>query len=613
MQSAIASGQYGRPAPGTALQLDYRLRIVRPATHLAEIEIDAAGVTTPTLTFAMPAWSPGRYAIYDFAKNVQGFNAAAADGRALAWSQPDKQTWTVPTDGAGEVRVRYQVYGNDLNGSFSQIDSTHANLNGASVFMYVSGHKPDPIQLTVEAPEGWKIVGGYSLDIGQRSFEAPNYDRLIDTPLEISPSVTVDSFTDHGKTFRVAVHDFGSDEDQRTALVRELVDGVRKIVAAEMVMMPAPDFDHYTFLFHFAPDISAGDGMEHLNSTQIIISQALSASGIDDALIDAAHEFFHVWNVKRLRPAALGPFDYTKEDYSPSLWFAEGITTYYSYVALLRASVWSRDDFLKRLSEEAEQLETEPGRQLMSAESSSLHAWFFDRAPQMQETNFANSTISYYNKGALLGMLLDLEIRARTGGRKSLDDVMRLMVRRFYGAPASSYYLPGRGYQEPDILQALNDASGSDFSEFFRRYVQSTAPLPYAETLAKAGLALKVSVPPGAGPSLGVLTRPVATGVQIAAVLPGSAAERAGLSRDDVLVSVDNFSLATESLGDRLKIYPPGAEVPFNVQRHTAREIITVKLDPPRADQYTIEDSPQATPDEVALRQAWPGAATNGP
>jgi predicted metalloprotease with PDZ domain len=589
------------PAP---LQLTYHLRISEPASHLAEVEIDAAGVSAPTIRFDMPAWSPGRYAIYNFGKNVQDFSAKTPDGRALPWSQPDKQTWSVETGGSAEVRVRYEVYGNDLNGSFSQIDTTHANLNGASIFMYLSGHKPDPIHLNVEAPSGWQILSGYSLDTSQRDFEAPNYDRLIDTPLEISPTVAIDTFTDHGKTFRVGVHDYDADDEQRGALVKQLVEGVKKIVSIEMAMMPEPDFDHYTFLFHFAPDISAGDGMEHLNSTQIIINQPLS-TGIDDALVDVAHEFFHLWNVKRLRPEALGPFDYTKEGYTRSLWFAEGVTTYYSYVTLMRAGIWTQDDFLERLSDEIEQLRSDPGRELMSAESSSFHAWFYDRAPQMQETNFANTTISYYNKGTLLGMLLDLEIRARMKGRKSLDDVMRLMYQRFYGAPANSYYLPGRGYHESDILQAVNEVSGSNFGDFFDHYVKGTLPLPFDEILGKAGLALKVKVPLGAAPWLGVVTRPVTNGVQIIDVLPGSPAERAGLSRDDILISADNFSLATASLQDRLRIYAPGAEVAFTVQRHLQRDIVTVKLDPPRADAYTIEGLPHATADEVALKQGW--------
>jgi predicted metalloprotease with PDZ domain len=608
--AAARAGQSGREAP---LQLEYDLRIARPSTHLVEVEIDARGVRAPALDFVLPAWSPGRYAIYDFAKNVQEFEATGADGRAISWFQPDKQTWRVEASAAGEeIKVRYRIFGNDLNGSFSQIDSTHANLNGASIYMYVDGHKPDPIHLRVEAPEGWKVISGFSLSTDQSVFDAPNYDRLIDTPMEITPAISTDQFNDHGKTFRVAVHSYDGGETERPPLLIELVQGLKKIVAVDLATMPPPDFEHYTFILHFAPDVSQGDGMEHLNSTQIIVGQPLSDAGVREALGNAAHEFFHLWNVKRLRPAALGPFDYTRENYTQSLWFAEGITSYYAYLAEVRSGLWTQSDLLWQLGSEIAQLETDSGRQLISAESSSFHAWFYDRAPQMQETNFANTTISYYNKGELLGLLLDLEIRARTEGRKSLDDVMRSMYARFYEAPAATYYLPGHGYEERDILLAVNEVAGSDFGDFFRRYVEGLDPLPYKAVLTKAGLILKSSVAPGAAPSLGILTQPEATGVRIVEVQPGSAADRAGLSRDDLLVAVDNFSLATASLDDRLRIYPAGTEVPFTVQRHAERQIITVKLDPPPVNQYSIEASPDATPSEVNLRRAWLGAAASG-
>jgi predicted metalloprotease with PDZ domain len=603
-------------APGNppALKLEYRVRLERPNRHLIGIEITAANVTDPSLEFAMPAWSPGRYAIYDFAKNVQAFRATAGSGQRLDSVPVDKQTWRVDTRNAGgTVTVNYEVYGNDLNGSFSQFDSSHANLNGASVFMYVVGHKPDPIALKVDAAAGWKVISGYSLQPDQRVFQAPNYDRMIDTPLELSPEVQVRDFQAGGRTFRVAVHDYEPQQDpalgpkpdtSESALAR-LVEGLTKVVATQMSMMPAPDLDHYTFIIHFAPLLSnAGDGMEHLNSTQIIVRSDLE-TGIDEAIADAAHEFFHTWNVKRLRPEGLGPFDYTQEDYTPSLWFAEGLTQYYSYVTLLRAGIWDRATFLQHLAGEIKELETEPGRQLMSAESASFHAWYFDRAPQLQETNFANSTISYYNKGAVLGMLLDLEIRTRTRSAKSLDDVLHSMYHQYYEAAPASYYLPGRGYSEKDVLEALNSVSGSDFGEFFAKYIQGTAPLPYREVLDGAGLDLRVAAEANATPGLGILWRSADRGLVITVVRPNGAADRAGLSRGDLLISADDQSLATEEIGERLKIYQPGAQVPFEVERQGRRERITVKLDPPPADVFSIGERGDVRPEQAAVREAW--------
>lgn len=592
-----------------ALQLAYRLRLTRPSTHLVDVEIEAGKVTEPSIDFVLPAWAPGRYAIYDFAKSVQEFAASGAQGQPLAWEKLDKQTWRVDARQAGgTVRAHYRVFANNLTGSFSQYDSSHANLNGGSIFMYVAGHKPDALHLTVDAPAGWKVLSGLSSSISDRSFQLPNYDHLVDTPLEISPECTLDEFREQGKLFRVAVHTYSDDDTDHS----KLIDDLKKLVHLEMASMPEPDFSQYTFIFHFAPDITLGDGMEHLNSTQIIVRGSVQdATG--EALETAAHEFFHLWNVKRLRPAALGPFDYTRENYTRSLWFAEGVTTYLGYSYLYKSGVWTKEQFLGRLGEEIGNLEREPGRALMSAESSSFNAWFYDRSPQMQETNFANTTISYYNKGALLGLLLDLEIRARTEGRKSLEDVLAAMYRKFYGEPASSPtaqagdYGPGRGYEEKDIQQAVEEATGSDFSAFFARYIAGTDPLPYAETLRLAGLELRSSVAPGSAPSLGALVQPENTGARIVAVRPGSPADRAGLSRDDLLVAVDDQSLATEELADRLKVYSPGAQAAFTVERHGRREIILATLDPPLPNVYKVVEAPGASPEQLKIRNAWLG------
>ena len=597
-----------RATPGAAsapLEIGYRVRVERPATHLVDIEIIARKVETPRLTFVLPAWAPGRYAIYDFAKNVQEFAAEGADHHPLPWTKLDKQTWRVDAEHAGgAVCVHYKVFANDLTGSFSQVDSEHANLNGPSVFMYVDGHKPDPVSLAIDAPPQWNVISGFSTSPTQRVFHAGNYDRLVDTPLEISKNCTVDTFQEQGKTIAIAVHTYNDDDNART----QLIAGVKKLVHVEMASMPPADFDNYLFIFHFVPDISMGDGMEHLNSTQIIVQGSVQ-DRTEEALETAAHEFFHLWNVKRLRPAALGPFDYTRENYSRSLWFAEGLTSYFSYVFLLQSGLWTREQFLSRVASEIYTLEREPGTKLMSAESSSFSAWFFDRSPQMQETNFANTTISYYNKGAVLGMLLDLEIRARTQGNKSLLDVVRNLYHEFYQAPPASYYGSGRGFEESDVLKALNAVAGSDFARFFERFIRGTDPLPYQETLAKAALQLRADAAADAPPTLGVSVQSENRGLRIVSIIPGSAADEAGLSRDDLLIDIDDQSLATEDLPTRLKPYPVGAKVPIQVERHGRRERITVTLDPPPRSQYSIIPLSSASPGQVAIREAW--LATN--
>jgi predicted metalloprotease with PDZ domain len=594
----------GRPFVATAasLELQYHLSMARPSTHLVEVEIRATKIQEAQLDFVIPAWAPGRYAIYDFAKNVQDFSAQGSDGKALAWKKMDKQTWRVDTSpSGGAVTVSYRVFGNDLTGSFSQIDTTHAALSGPSVFMYVDGHKPDPLVLNVAPPKGWKLISGFSLSETDRTFQIPNYDILADTPLEISPDVVSTTFVERGKTFRIAVHAPGESKPD----LAPLVAGLRKLVSAELAALPEPDFTHYTFLCHFDPTISQGDGMEHLNSTALILSQSLSDSDLPEIFVLAAHEFFHVWNVKRLRPAGLGPFDYTREQYTNELWFAEGLTNYYSYVYLYRAGMLAREQFFARLAEEIRTIEGEPAIKVMSAESSSFHAWFYDRSPQMQQTNFANTTLSYYNKGAVLGLLLDLEIRARTGGSKSLDDVFLALYRKFYESPPESYYLPGRGYTDDDVLAAASDAAGSDMKEFFGRIVRGTEPLPYEKVFAAAGLELNISTPAGAPPALGILMDRAPGGVRVKSVRPGSAADNAGLGRDDIITAVDGLSLETAILTDRLSIYPPHAEVPLTIQRRGREQRIVVTLDPPAADNYSIRLAPKPTSEQLAVRAGW--------
>jgi len=475
------------------LNLEYRLGMSAPASHLFEVTITAKGVTTPALDLAMPAWSPGRYVIYDFAKNVQEFQAVSGNNKPLKFYKTDKQTWRVQTDGASTVRVSYKLFANTLNGTFSQLNRDHGNYNGASLYMYIVGHKQDPIKLTIDAPPGWQLINGFSRDTTERTFNAPNYDILIDTPTEISEKFELYSFDVDGKTYRVMIHNLGH-QGQADAFVKS----IERIVRAQKAIFGPPDFQHYTFLYHIAPSNyrAMGDGMEHLNSTQIIrvTDQPNVAETYNELLGVTSHEFFHLWNVKRIRPKELGPWDYSREVYTTLLWVSEGITSYYGNLCLARSGVWTKEQYYLALSEEIAALQNRPGRRLMSAAQSSWDTWLFLAAPSVQVTNLDNTTISYYNKGELLGLLLDLEIRGRTKGRKSLDDVFRYLYDSYYlKSPKIGYYLRGRGITQDDFLRAVNRVSGLDFTGFFKSYVTGVEELDYDKALNYAGLKLEES------------------------------------------------------------------------------------------------------------------------
>ena len=486
------------PDEAPLASINYHLTMPRPATHLFEVEIEvemAKDATTDHLDFQMPRWSPGRYSVFNFAVNVQEFSASTLCHKTsdcarapLAVTRLDDQTWRVQRGNGAGLSIAYKVFGDNLSGTFSQLNERHANFNGSSIFMYIVGHKPDPVRLRIDPPAGWRIINGWSVSPDQREWRFPNYDLLIDTPTEIAPDWTIEQFTLEGKTYRVVVHSLGAEGGRRRALVSE----IERIVRAETRMWGAPEFDSYTFLIHFAADNESGDGMEHLTSTQIIAPGALADPGmLEEALDGVAHEFFHVWNVKRLRPVALGPWDFTRPLSTRSLWIAEGITNYYGHLMQRRAGIWTEAQVLKRFAQQITGVENAPGSRLMSAEESSISAPFLDGATHTQRTNLDNSSVNYYPKGEVLGLVLDLLIRSKTDGRASLDDVMRRMYQKFYvESPNDSYYLRGRGYTNEDFERVASEVAGADLTDFFKRYVRGVETPPYDEALATVGLRL---------------------------------------------------------------------------------------------------------------------------
>ena len=594
--------------------ITYRLAMTRPTSHLFEVAIEVelpAAMNDKPLQFQMPKWSPGRYAVFDFAKNVQEFRAfdgicspptTCANKATRTVTRIDDQTWSVAPANSTTITVSYKVFANDLSGTFSQLDDRHANYNGGSIFMYIVGHKPDPVKLAIHPPASWKIVNGRTDQPGQTEWQFPNWDIMIDTPTEIAPDWTQDSFAVDGKKYHVVVHSFGPEGNKRAALVRD----IEKIVRAEVSMWGPPEFSEYTFLIHFAADDHSGDGMEHLTSTQIIEPGALGEPGVyDDTLGTVAHEFFHVWNVKRLRPVELGPWDFTRPLNTRGLWVAEGFTNYYGHLMLHRAGIWDDKRFLSRQAQTVRGIESAQGSRLMSAEESSLSAPFIDDAPHAQLTNLENTAISYYPKGELIGMVMDLLIRGRTKGKSSLDDVMRRMYDEFYlKSPNSSYYLRGRGYQTEDLERVVVEMAGAEFHDFFKRHVRNVEVLPYDEAFGYAGLRLVKTAakePFNAGLSIefegdvGIIEN----------VRNYSAAEEAGLQKNDEIVSLGGRKVTKDSWLKTLARYKKGDTVAVVVKRDRRTIKGEIILGEPERFEYRIEEKADATQQQRAIRTAW--------
>jgi predicted metalloprotease with PDZ domain len=479
------------PAGSTAEQrspnpfdIMYRIGWSDPSTHMYDVEINVAHVSGDVVRLQMPVWSPGRYAPFYFARNVTDFRVE--NGNALlAWDRENGSLWRIQTNGATAFTVRYRVFANTLSGTFSVLDSAHANWNGPSLFMYVVGHKADPARLHVAVPNGWRIVNGDSHAAAQADYSFENYDRLVDTPTELSRALLVDSLRIDNRIYRSMVHHNGP---AAPALRRKFLDDLGKIVRYENTVFDPPPLEMYTFLFNIG--YPGGDGMEHLYSTQIIDQdQWAEGAAVLPGISTAAHEYFHVWNMKRVRAAALGPFDYTREVYQPSLWVGEGWTQYYGMVALPRSGVTQRNDIYTVASQLINANLTAPGRKHVSARMSSFEAPFFDGST----AEFAvdpNAWFTYYYKGAGIALYLDLFIRGHTNNVRSLDDAFRLLRDRTWGAPNASYYLQGRGYTEDDVERAVSDAAGTDMHPWFERHVGGTEDMKYEEVLALAGLTL---------------------------------------------------------------------------------------------------------------------------
>src|SRR2546429_2031644 len=446
--------------------ISFTVSMSKPWTHLLEVEMSfkvAANLNVPNETdLVMPVWTPGSYLIREFERHVQDF-AAETDGRGLDWTKVNKNTWPVKTNGARQWRVTYRVYANELSVRTSEVNSDHAFWNNAALLMYPEGQIGMPSTLRIVPAAGWKIATGLPSVVGEKNtFRAENFDILYDSPVEVSNFKELD-FQVRGVPHRIVIDGEGNYDPVR------LRSEVQKIVEAEVSMFGEIPYHDYTFILHLRSN--TGGGLEHLNSTALGFRRFGFSNdegyGRFDSLV--AHEFFHLWNVKRIRPDALGPFDYTKENYTRLLWVAEGITEYYGNLMVRRAGLGSDRLYLDHLAKQIQDFQETPGRDQMSAEEASFDAWIKFYRP---DENSANSQISYYDKGELLGLLLDLEIRRRTNNAKSLDDVMRYLFTEFFKK--------GRNYTPADFQKACELMEGASLDQFFSRYVRGRDDLVIA-------------------------------------------------------------------------------------------------------------------------------------
>lgn len=594
------------PAFGQA-PISYRLSFPDPQHHSMQVEVTFPDAPEGALQVLMSRTSPGRYAIHDFAKNVYDVQVDDGAGQPLSYTRPNPSQWDVASH-RGTVRMRYKVFGDVVDGTNLAIDTTHAHINIPAALLWARGLEERAVNVTFEAAAGWNVATQLKPTSDPRTFTAPNLYYLIDSPTELS-AFTLRSFN-LGPHFRIALHHEGSDRDaDRFAAGVEQIVQEQRAIFGEWPPFEAP----YTFIADFLP-YAGSDGMEHRNSTILTGALALSEHGDElEALSTAAHEFFHSWNVERIRPRSLEPFRLDGPNTSGELWFAEGFTSYYEPLTMHRAGLADISWLAGRLGSLVDTVVRSPARKYITAEESSRRAQFTDRASWGDPTNFDNTFLSYYTWGAAIGLGLDLELRARTNHAVTLDDVMRRMWREFGSATAPAEGTVARPYDAHDLQRVLGEVSGDSVfaRQFFDRYIHGHDAVDYGPLLARAGFLLRRSRPEKA--SIGPVALAFDGGAVrvVTSTIEGTPLHTAGVDRGDALQSFDGVPIDTPAkLEELVQRHRPGDRVRMTIRRRGTTEEVRVTIgEDPALQIVPIENTGrQLTPAEKAFRAAWLGS-----
>lgn len=582
----------------------YELRFPNAAHHEAEVRATFSGVRGSVLEVVMSRSSPGRYALHEFAKNIYNVRATDGAGQRLHVTRPNPYQWNVETAGSTVV-IDYTLFGDRADGTYDAIDLSHAHLNPPATFAWARGFEKSPISLRIEIPprSDWTIATQLAPAAGEM-WTAPNLDALMDAPLEIGPHMLREWNAD-GARFRLALHSQAADDV--VTRFQKMCETV--VLEEEGVFSAFPKYDNgsYTFLVDDLPYVS-GDGMEHRDSTVITSPRPLTRDSAGQLVESVAHEFFHSWNVKRIRPRSLEPFDYERVNMSGELWFAEGFTDYYAPLVLHRAGLISRDEFLRLMGNAVDTVLTAPGREVFSPVDMSRRAAFVDGAASIDPQNQANTYISYYTYGRAIALGIDLAIRSRFQG-KSLDDWMRAMWRNHPDVQTP--------YTEEDLEQALAEATGNgEFAkEMFQRHIDGLEPMEYNALLAHAGFALQSASPGEAPGKAWIGTPPMSFSDRgadvIGSTLRGSPLYIAGIDRGDRIVEVDGKNLKTRQDWNLVMAsHKPGDRSTLTVEARTGKkQVEIVWAQAPDVEIVSFEQAGrQVTPEMTAFREAWLGS-----
>jgi predicted metalloprotease with PDZ domain len=589
------------PAAAVA-QIQYDVRFPNAVHHEAEITVSFDNLPAGPLELRMSRSSPGRYALHEFAKNVYSVRVTGPSGETLAVERPNPYQWDVPNHGA-KVTVTYTLFADRAGGTYSQVDRTHAHLNMPATFMWARHLDDRRIAIAFHPPEGsqWKAATQLFPSADAMQFTAPNLQYFMDSPTELS-DFTLREWPVQSKgrsyTFRMAVHHLGTEAE-----VDDYVEMAKKVVQQEIAVFgeTAPyDTGTYTFIADYLPWAS-GDGMEHRNSTVIVSTGSLARNALG-LLGTVSHEFFHSWNVERIRPASLEPFDFEHANMSRELWFAEGFTSYYTPLFLRRAELIDTPEYARRISGGLSYVINAPGRRFFSPVEMSMQAPFVDAATAIDPTNLANTFISYYTWGSVLGLGLDLTLRSRFG--TDLDTYMRAMWES-YGKPEIPYRLQ-------DLRATLAHLTGDQAfaDDFFDRFVEGRDVPDYESLLANAGFLFRKAAPNQAFMGDPQLSFDASGATLRSGTIIGTPLYDAGLDRGDRITALDGRPITSaDDLQAVLRSHPPGDVIPVEfVQREAAKTASLTLVVDPSLEVVPYEDAGLEVTDAMRqFREAWLG------
>jgi predicted metalloprotease with PDZ domain len=578
----------------------YTVRFPSPVLHYAEVEATFPSPTGKPLQVFLPVWTPGSYLVREYARNIENIRAFDGAAKSLVIQKTRKNRWMIEPAASASVRVEYRVYCREMTVRTNWVDENFALLNGAATFISPVGDLHRPYQVIVELPSTWRLSISGLPEMSPNHFEAPDYDTLVDSPILAGSPAVHEFVVDGKKHFLVNQGETALWDGPRS------VRDTRKIVEQNLKMWGSLPYEKYVFLNLI---VDSGGGLEHKNSVCMMTGRY--ATRTRRAYLGwlglVSHEYFHAWNVKRLRPVELGPFDYENENYTQNLWVAEGFTDYYTGLNLRRAGLSTDAEYLMAgppgerdtdsLSAQIDALQTTPGRLTQPLERASYDAWIKAYRP---DENSANTSVNYYVKGGLVGWLLDARIRHLTDGKKTLDDGMRLAFQRYSGV---------RGYTTPQFVAAMSETAGTDLIPWFEKALQTTEEFDYTEALEWFGLEFKKPEPPKADNRLkawiGFVSKNTDGRFVVSQVPRDTPAETAGLSVDDEILAVDNWRVTSEGWAQRLQQYAPGDTVELLISRRDQMIRVPIKLGEEPGKKWQLEINPQATDEQKLHLKVW--------